>query len=251
MNVPTREFCVDGLQLRLAWQDSHVKWFFGRHPLGTYHEEVVSSLWTHEACRGGVIFDVGCHVGWFTCLACLSAPLSTVYGFDISDEMVLHTRQNLALNMCRNGQAVHVGLSDKAGWAYFDPAAKAGASIVGRGVSRACPVRTTTIDEWCGSNDSWPSLVKIDAEGAELDILRGMDRTLGTSRPRVFVEVHGHLQGPENPSPVEVVRHLLDRGYEVREVLKMKDGSGQSLVRSVEKDSPVGANSVLFAQAIG
>jgi FkbM family methyltransferase len=36
-----------------------------------------------------------------------------------------------------------------------------------------------------------PDLIKIDAEGAEMDILRGGKRTISTHRPRLYIELHG------------------------------------------------------------
>lgn len=71
-----------------------------------------------------------------------------------------------------------------------------------------------------------PDLMKIDVEGAELDVLRGAARTMAKQRPRVFLEAHSRdleqacrrefsqlgyrirRLGPE-PSQVEQTRHLV------------------------------------------
>lgn len=56
-------------------------------------------------------------------------------------------------------------------------------------------VRTTSIDAVCRRLALRPGLIKIDAEGAELDVLRGARRTIAAAGPdlRLYVEMHPHL----------------------------------------------------------
>jgi hypothetical protein len=60
--------------------------------------------------------------------------------------------------------------------------------------------------------------VKIDVEGLELDVLRGMRRTLAESAPELFVELHG--AGPERKTAnsAAVAELLLEAGYRVLHV---------------------------------
>jgi len=55
-----------------------------------------------------------------------------------------------------------------------------------------------------------PGFVKVDVDGAELDVLAGMQELLRVHRPVVFVEVHG-ADREGNCSAF-----LTSRGYEVR-----------------------------------
>jgi hypothetical protein len=57
-----------------------------------------------------------------------------------------------------------------------------------------------------------PTVVKIDAESAELEILKGMVQTLSSSQPIVSVEV-GDFDLAGVPKSREVVEFVLQYGY--------------------------------------
>jgi hypothetical protein len=60
------------------------------------------------------------------------------------------------------------------------------------------------------------ALVKIDVEGRELDVLRGMSGLMKESHPKIIVEVIGAAQ-------IEVVRAFLKNyGYEFKELERWK-----------------------------
>lgn len=58
-------------------------------------------------------------------------------------------------------------------------------------------------------------VVKIDVEGAELDVLEGMPRLLAAAAPVIVVEWHPLLQRLAGYAPDALPRWLLERGYEV------------------------------------
>ena len=49
-------------------------------------------------------------------------------------------------------------------------------------------VMSITVDNFCDENGVIPDLVKIDVQGLELNVLKGMKKTLEKSRPFMFVE---------------------------------------------------------------
>jgi hypothetical protein len=82
--------------------------------------------------------------------------------------------------------------------------------------SQTYQVPTVALDDYIARTGARPDLIKIDAESAELDILRGLERTLGEAKPAVTIEVGDHdLRGVSDSATV--VRHLIDRGYVARE----------------------------------
>jgi len=70
---------------------------------------------------------------------------------------------------------------------------------------------TVTLDSLCLS----PDAIKIDTEGAELDILMGAEETLRTYKPILVVEIHEHKIKIFNHRWTQVPAFLRNLGYTV------------------------------------
>ncbi len=77
-------------------------------------------------------------------------------------------------------------------------------------------VETIAVDEFCQRENVTPDFVKIDAEGAEFEILQGMKSTLSRLKPIVSVEVGGKF-GPRNSSNIFGLLHHF--GYQAFTVI--------------------------------
>jgi hypothetical protein len=66
-------------------------------------------------------------------------------------------------------------------------------------------------------------LVKIDVEGAEMQVLRGMDSTLTAFRPKLILELKAVALGNLGSSLEEVFAWLHERGYCRTETLSADD----------------------------
>jgi FkbM family methyltransferase len=56
--------------------------------------------------------------------------------------------------------------------------------------ANAFTVPVVTIDDECARHGVGPTIVKIDTEGDELEVLRGAIKTLESARPVFFIELH-------------------------------------------------------------
>ena len=63
-----------------------------------------------------------------------------------------------------------------------------------------------------------PSLVKIDVEGGELEVLLGMTRLLADRTLRLIVEWHPTLQAAAGHAPDALPKHLLSLGFSIQVV---------------------------------
>jgi FkbM family methyltransferase len=59
-------------------------------------------------------------------------------------------------------------------------------------------------------------VVQIDVEGAELDVLKGMETLIARDRPTLLIELHGPYLPNFGASKTEVLQWLADRGYQAR-----------------------------------
>jgi hypothetical protein len=84
-------------------------------------------------------------------------------------------------------------------------------------------VQALALDSWVAETGISPDFLKIDTEGAERDVLAGMDRILRARRPILTLEV-GDTPGapPEIKSSRSVVDTVPSKGYKAYEVI----GSG-------------------------
>jgi FkbM family methyltransferase len=84
-------------------------------------------------------------------------------------------------------------------------------------------VPVTTIDAYCRSHNIRPSLIKIDVEGFEFNVLNGARDTLKQFRPSVLIELHPMFWPSLGIDPHWAASQLKDLNYAVRAVEKQSD----------------------------
>ena len=177
------------LQIRVRDDLSRYWYFWGyaHYELGT-----TRLLRRLLECRR-VFFDVGANIGYHTFLAAaLLEGRGSVHAFEpwsaVFEDLAANARLNafrcLELNRCalsdRDGQSP-LFLPDRPEWTT--------ASLVPNGT--ACePVPTLRFDSYCKRRGlERVDLMKIDVEGAELQVLRGMGSLLSRWQPDIVLEV--------------------------------------------------------------
>jgi FkbM family methyltransferase len=147
--------------------------------------------------RGSTVFDVGAHVGeWTLLFSQLVGHDGRVVAFEPDPVARASLKANLAMNGVSNVTVEDRCVSDRTGKALLT-AERFGSglsSIVhhegGGGRYSQVEVDSTTLDEYCQERGLSPDWVKIDAEGAEPLIVRGMRRLIATSHPQAILEFH-------------------------------------------------------------
>jgi FkbM family methyltransferase len=120
-----------------------------------------------------------------------------VYSFEPTPLTREVLRQTVALNNCEKiVEVCEEAVKDKTGTFSFydtgDPISNANSLICTERSKHEVMVKTVSLDDFTERRGVSISCLKIDAEGAELDILRGARNTFLTSRPAVQIEVHPH-----------------------------------------------------------
>jgi FkbM family methyltransferase len=164
--------------------------------------------------RGDVCVDVGANIGYFTLLASrLVGPDGHVYALEPSPESQVTLAANLELNGAKNVTALGVAAGDTDGEAEFYEAHPRNrgasslrpASAEGDAVERtARSVEVRRLDSVVSDDHlSRLKLVKIDVEGHELEVMRGLEPLLlRGSRPSIVVELTHAWSGDEGSSYV-------------------------------------------------
>lgn len=170
--------------------------------------------------EGQVVYDVGGYVGMHTLFfARKVGSEGRVVAFEPNPVNLTELRSNVALNGLQNVTVIASAVSDEAGTLEFvyDPVLPARGTLVpeiqGRLASqRSTQVPVDSIDNLRAAHDlPAPDFVKIDVEGLEDQVLRGLAETLASARPTLFVELHG-------APPPELIERLLALDYSLRHV---------------------------------
>jgi FkbM family methyltransferase len=184
---------------------------------------VVSSLETEVeaaffACLqlDATVYDIGANVGWFSLLAARSVGAGgRVIAFEPSIENAAVLQANARSNGFSNITAIPAGVADRDGWDGFSAASSLQGHLDPSG-SELVPL--IAVDSWLTTTgERPPEVVKIDVEGAEAAVLRGMTPTLRSSRPTLIIELHNTANEVANILDSVGYRHsLIDAPGEVR-----------------------------------
>ena len=152
--------------------------------------------------EGMTVIDVGAHVGWYTLLAAKAVgPNGRVFAFEPEPMNYQFLARNVAVNRCLNVETVRKAVSDHCGQSTLVlSASNPGGHYLetGRHQPGSIVVHTTTLDVFFEPYPNPIHLLKLDAEGAELLVWRGM---------RQLLRRHGELRIMMEFSPAPLTRH--------------------------------------------
>lgn len=170
---------------------------------------------------GDVVVDVGANIGYVSCLAALQVgPSGRVVAVEPADDNLAVLRANVRRNRLDNVEVIAAAAGRQAD--TRDLFMRGGCSAVNSLYPRSCyaevtrvvPVPVVALDDLVGA----ANLVKIDVEGAELDVLGGMRRLLNAPGMQVLVEWHPLLQRATGRGTLELPEFLLDSGLSMEVV---------------------------------
>ena len=159
------------------------KWYVRGTNFSMHHED-----WLRKEVdlSGDLFVDVGAHIGTWAIRA--SRTFKRVVAFEAVTKWSMTLQKNAEANSIHNIETHNVTISSN----------ESGKNI-------------RTLDSYALS----PSMVKIDAEGSEYEVLKGAATTLKQSQPRLVIETH------TDELAVSVKRLLKDYGLSVKEIVRV------------------------------
>jgi FkbM family methyltransferase len=167
---------------------------------------------------GDIVVDIGAHVGWYTLIACKAVgPNGKVYAFEPDPKNFSFLKKNIALNGCTNVVAEQKAVSDQGGtlelFLHKDHSGWNKIRYLGDTTS-SVSVEAVSFDDYFKDRAESIDFVKIDVEGAEGLILKGMKDSLEKFPTlELFIEYHPHLWKSFGFNPEEVVQNLANQGF--------------------------------------
>ncbi len=191
------------------------------------HAEAAAELSSFLACSraaGGTLLDVGANHALFSVLHCLANPRNRAVAYEPSAALCARIERIARLNGIDDRlQVVCRGLSDSGGAATLLHDAASGrmqlAPFAGteQATWQASDVEMTTLDAEAAGRPG-VTLVKIDVEGQEPEVLRGAAALLEDVRPVVLLELHLNYIEQRALDPVAVVSVLVKHRYHLFDV---------------------------------
>jgi FkbM family methyltransferase len=163
---------------------------------------------------GGVFYDVGAHIGILSMFAAqLVGKQGAVFAFEPDPQNAKRIDEHVSRNMLGQLQVVPYAVWSSPGCLQFARASAHSSRNQGAVVtdSRAngentIEVEAIALDDFAKRHLS-PTLIKVDVEGAEIDVLRGSEEIFAQTRPVLICEVH------HGKAAQEVTQWLSEKGY--------------------------------------
>ena len=193
--VPIKSGATAGLLISTAFDPTHVQ--APELARGTLEPHVQLAL---RRClkRGAVFYDIGANLGFFSLLAASSAgPHGRVYALEPVPMNAAIVRRNAALNGFANITVLECAASSTSGSTRLQLIADLSWSMLDRSwrhpqTRSVIDVEAVSIDDLVAAGRaSPPDVVKLDVEGAELEVIAGMRATIARHRPIIICELHG------------------------------------------------------------
>ncbi len=183
--------------------------------------EPQTTQYIHTTLADGHVFlDIGANSGYFALLAsrCVG-PRGKVFAIEPNPAMAEQVRQNVARSGLTNVVVEELACSSSAGVRdlYLGPPGNTGITSLSSAnvrsdecVSVNCVPADALVEKY---DISRIDLVKIDVEGAELEVLRGMTDILKRFRPKIIIELLPSLLAGFSATIEDVTDQLARFGY--------------------------------------
>lgn len=134
--------------------------------------------------KGGLVLDIGANIGYYTLLMSkMVGESGKVYAFEPESKNFEILQKNIKLNNINNVVIEKLALSDKVGRSFIALSEDSGQHRLS---DSGLEIQTTTIDTYFGNKKI--DFIKMDAEGSEYKIFRGMSQ-----RPDMITEFYYKL----------------------------------------------------------
>ena len=182
MKVPILRGALKG-KTWIVGSQRHACW------LGIY-EPFLQKRMVQEIKSGGVFYDVGANVGFYSLLAASLIGPGKVFAFEPLPANIEYLVQHLKLNDVKNVSTFELAISDQVGTSFFQTEeTRAMGRLQASGNFR---VATSTLDSLIHEQTiPPPDCVKIDIEGAEYRALLGAKGCFQSYKPTLFLATHG------------------------------------------------------------
>ncbi|MBD3264114.1 MAG: FkbM family methyltransferase [Candidatus Omnitrophica bacterium] len=176
---------------------------------------------------GGRVVDVGAHIGCYTLvLAGLVGSSGKVYSFEPAEDNFELLRKNIELNDYGNVIAVRKAVGNRTGQTrlYMHSKGVSHSIYSAEDKKRYAEVDILRLDEYFKDSTEGVDFVKIDAEGAEYDVLRGAENLLNVNPYiKMVVEYSPFMLKKAGTDHRDFLKFLKSLGFRLYDINEKKE----------------------------
>lgn len=182
---------------------------------GTYlSERLMTEVFLQQLKEGMTVVDVGAHVGYYTLLAARAVGKDgSVFSFEPEPSVFTLLVKNIDVNGYKNVEAINKAVMDTSGVVglYVNDVSGSHSMVNRKAKQKPISIVAVSLDDYfCGRT---VDVMKIDVEGAEMSVLKGMGSTL----PRkMFIEFAPTAIRKSGFTPSEFIDILYGYGYKIQ-----------------------------------
>ena len=209
--------------------------FVGEQIAADAYEPYESELFLSHLNEDSVLIDVGANIGYYTMLAASKIKSGKIYAFEPNRRNFHILQMNMILNDIRNVELFQMAVSDTTGTAqlYLSEDNFGDHQLYTSTRSRFEEVKVSTLDELKCETPTF-LVVKIDTQGSDFKVLRGMAEIISKSRDlKLFTEFWPLGNSGAAVSGDDYFRFLMDTFDAVRfinEESKSTDSANYGLI---------------------
>jgi len=176
-----------GHKFNLSIEDFEASTWYGKYRYAHIVWPQIEFDWMAQHIEPGeIIIDGGSHQAVWALLFGILANSGSVFGFETSQHNVNVANKNIGSNNVPNVEVFHNALSDS----HTPTVVMDNSGGIARTGSTGSTsvIDSITLDEFCSERTITPTLVKIDVEGHEIEVLKGMQNVL-QNLPKLMLEL--------------------------------------------------------------
>jgi len=169
-----------------------------------FWEPLATKILRETVSKGDIVVDIGANMGYFVLQESkLVGETGKVFAIEPVAENLKLLKKNLGLNQCANVETFQLAIGDKneESSIFLSYRLNCGSMVFRDGLNlvdgaiKKLPVTVVTLDKFLEDKPT-PSLIRMDVEGYEFEIIQGMKNLLAKKCPlKLFIEVHpGYLK---------------------------------------------------------
>jgi len=191
------------------------------------HEAESTAEIRDEIKPGMSIVEIGANIGYYAIIeAKIIGESGKIYAFEPSPTNMKTLKTNIALNSLDNIFTTYpYGVGSKSADQEFFLMSKGNmSSFVPRKEDNIIKkvgtvnIKVVSLDDFFGINSVKIDYVRMDVEGFEFEVIKGMEGILTAeiSPKGLFIEVHSELLNNMGSSCKEFIEHMVKMGYEIK-----------------------------------